>query len=133
MLCYKLLQNEAKTWKGCVIFTIIVFVAFSIGLTTGYIVIKFHTIFDGNESPNNVMEAMRTSCSATSVETDTGKVYLERFLERQDKMFSCIHSSEECWNYGLPRTYLVNHLNDKKIEIDGKLDDEAWNEVCNCT
>jgi len=34
-----------------------------------------------------------------------------------------------CNTEGLPRTYLAYHLNNKTINIDGVLDDEAWLEV----
>ena len=34
-----------------------------------------------------------------------------------------------CNKYGLSRTYLAYHLNDKTINMDGHLDDEAWEEV----
>ena len=40
-----------------------------------------------------------------------------------------MHDNENCMNYGLPRTYIAYHLGDKTINIDGKLDDEAWAEV----
>ena len=41
----------------------------------------------------------------------------------------CIHDNEDCLSYGLPRHYIAYHLRDKTINIDGKLDDEAWAEV----
>ena len=41
----------------------------------------------------------------------------------------CIHDNENCLSYGLPRHYITYHLRDKTINIDGKLDDEAWAEV----
>ena len=37
--------------------------------------------------------------------------------------------SSLCNSYKLPRTYNVYHLNGKQINIDGRLDDEAWQEV----
>ena len=41
----------------------------------------------------------------------------------------CYTSRETCNDYELPRTYLAYYLNGKTINIDGKLDDQAWTEV----
>ena len=129
MLCFKMLKTDSKFTKDFVIFAVLMCLAFSVGITIGYVISNFESAFCEHGSSADIMEAMRGSCSAKSVETDTGKVYLDRFLERQGKMFSCVHCSEECWDYGLPRTYLVHHLDGKTINLDGKLDDEAWSEV----
>ena len=37
--------------------------------------------------------------------------------------------SSSCDSYRLPRTYNAYHLNGKQINIDGRLDDAAWQEV----
>jgi len=37
--------------------------------------------------------------------------------------------SDRCTSGGLPRTYTAYHLNGKTVNIDGRLDDPAWQEV----
>ncbi|XP_045163832.2 uncharacterized protein LOC123528156 [Mercenaria mercenaria] len=125
----KFFITDIKSRQLFVFFTLISFLTFSIGIAIGYIISSLSSVSSKSEIRNNITEAIRSSCCATSIETDTGKVYLERMLERQDKMFACVRSTEECWYYGLPRTYLVYQLNGKTINIDGKLDDDAWGEV----
>ena len=50
-----------------------------------------------------------------------------RYAEKD--LTPCINDQSECNTYKLPRTYVANHLNGKQIIIDGKLDDDAWQEV----
>jgi len=38
-------------------------------------------------------------------------------------------TSDGCANGGLPRTYIAYHLNGQTVNIDGQLDDPAWQEV----
>jgi len=37
--------------------------------------------------------------------------------------------SDRCASGGLPRNYIAYHLNGKTVNIDGRLDDPAWQEV----
>ena len=41
----------------------------------------------------------------------------------------CYVSEETCNGYELPQTYIAYHLNGANIDMDGQLDDQAWQDV----
>ena len=50
-----------------------------------------------------------------------------RYVEKD--LNACVNDSSSCNNYRLPRTCNAYHMNGQQINIDGRLDDEAWQEV----
>ena len=44
-------------------------------------------------------------------------------------MVKSCYKEDTCNTFGLPLTYIAYHLNGKTINMDGRLDDEAWAEV----
>ena len=50
-----------------------------------------------------------------------------RYIEKD--LTPCVTDSTVCNSYRLPRTYNAYHLNGQQINIDGRLDDAAWQEV----
>lgn len=115
---------DAKIRKTVICFTIITAIFFSVGITIGYIC--------GINNPDlkgNIVQTIKRSCSARSIQTDDGELYLERIIQRHEKTFSCVHKAEDCWDHRLPRHYTAYHLGVKAINIDGRLDEEPWTEV----
>ena len=49
------------------------------------------------------------------------------YLEKCE--FQSCYKDGTCNTHGLPLTYIAYHLNGKTINMDGRLDDEAWAEV----
>ena len=54
-------------------------------------------------------------------------VFSFRYLEKDTT--ACIKDASFCNTYKLPRNYIAYHLSGKQVTIDGKLDEEAWQEV----
>ena len=50
-----------------------------------------------------------------------------RYVEKNPTQ--CIQDQSKCNTYKLPRNYVAHHLNGRQINIDGRLDEEAWREV----
>ncbi|KAL5006388.1 hypothetical protein ScPMuIL_015194 [Solemya velum] len=55
------------------------------------------------------------------------KLPLARFVDRCNSEI-CDATSTDC-DFGLPNTYIAQHLNGKAITVDGRMDEEAWKEV----
>lgn len=125
---------DSKSRKFLILFVAVAVLLFVAGILIGYFSGKNASSnnenIDGNNEPVSVADAIRASCSADQVDPDdNGDTYFQRYLERHDEHNACVNSADQCWDFGLPRHYIAYHLNGKSINIDGKLDDEAWNEV----
>ena len=56
-----------------------------------------------------------------------GSLFYFRYLEKA--IANSCYEEGTCNTFGLPLTYNAYHLNGKTINMDGRLDDEAWAEV----
>lgn len=121
---------DVKTRKIIIICTVVSVLLFGIGIIIGYFSGRGTSSSTVISSTGTVAEAIRSECGDTTVKTASGKLYLDRYVEKHSEKNICLKSPVDCWNFGLPRHYIAHHLNGKSVTIDGKLDDEAWNEVC---
>lgn len=97
---------------------------FIIGIIIGYF---SSPKADCEQGPTcNLRSTVRDSCPTVSG-IEVGRQYLNRYIEKERT--SCVQDSNLCNTYKLPRTYNAYHLNGKEIKIDGKLNDDAWQEV----
>lgn len=119
---------DVKTKKTIAICSIVSLILFILGIIIGYFSGKGRTP-PPPKNQNDVVEAIRSACSMTTLHTPEGRRYFQRYLERHSEKHACVNSAEDCLDFGLPRHYIAYHLNGKDIVIDGKLDDKAWLEV----
>jgi hypothetical protein len=119
---------DANTRKIILISVVVTLFLFTIGIIIGYFSGR-HNISNTGPS-SSVAEALRTECSDLAIKTPSGKLYFDRYVERHSEKQACVSRPEDCWDFGLPRNYIAYHLNGKSVNIDGKLDEEAWTEVC---
>lgn len=120
---------DLKTRKILLICTALTLGLFVIGILIGYF--TGHVSTSTIPEHESVVQAIRASCNSPIPATVAAKTYFDRFVERHSEKYACVNKPTECWNDGLPRHYIAYHLNGKSINMDGKLDDEAWQEV-NC-
>ncbi|XP_053379141.1 uncharacterized protein LOC128548426 [Mercenaria mercenaria] len=120
---------DVKTRKILAICLGVTLLLFAIGILIGYF--SGHGSQSTSKSPSqeSVADAIRSSCHVMTKQTPTGSTYFDRYLERHSGKTACVNKPEGCWDFGLPRNYIAYHLQGKVINIDGKLDDDAWNEV----
>ncbi|KAL4221398.1 hypothetical protein ACF0H5_019656 [Mactra antiquata] len=109
--------------------SVIAVVLFFLGVLIGYFSAPSNV-----DKPIAVTLASDTSsaqklCDTYGSSGTTFDMYYERYMERHSRKHQCVKSREQCWDFDLPRHYIAYHLNGKKINIDGKLNDQAWNEV----
>lgn len=118
---------DVKTRNILLICTATTLGLFIVGILIGYVTGKgpSNTI----QEHESVAQAIRASCNSPTPVTAAAKTYFDRFVERHSEKYACVNKPKECWNDGLPRHYTAYHLNGKSINMDGKLDDDAWNEV----
>lgn len=120
---------DIKTRKIIIVCAVITLVLFSIGVLIGYFSGKGTSTVTEVPANGGVADAIRSTCGAETMRTPSGKLYFDRYVERHSEKQACVNNPEKCWDFGLPRNYIAYHLNGRSILIDGKLDDEAWNEV----
>lgn len=120
---------DVKTKKVIAICSAISLFLFVLGIIIGYFSGRGHAQVVEKTTGDDIVEAIRSACSMTTLHTPEGRRYFQRYLERHANKHACVNSAEECLDFGLPRNYIAYHLNGKNIVIDGKLDDKAWLEV----
>ncbi|XP_045162534.2 uncharacterized protein LOC123527254 [Mercenaria mercenaria] len=120
---------DVKTRKIVIVCVVVTVVLFIIGIIIGYFSGRGSSSTTVVTPEQSVAEAIKSSCSDVTIDTPSGKLFLDRYVERHSEKNICLKSPVDCWDFGLPRNYIAYHLNNKSIKIDGKLDDEAWNEV----
>ena len=98
----------------------------AIGILIGYFSGHRTTNENSNES---VVDVIRSMCPVMTSQTQSVRAYFERYLERRNEKNACVNKQEDCWDFGLPRNYIAYHLDGKVVNIDGKLDEDAWTEV----
>ncbi|XP_045162533.2 uncharacterized protein LOC123527253 [Mercenaria mercenaria] len=118
---------DVQTRRVLITCSVIGLVLFAIGIGIGYATGRGST--NKRVSMASVAEAIRSTCGNTMIRTPSGKLYFDRFVQRHNEKHACVASQKDCWNFGLPRNYIAYHLNGKTITMDGRLDEEAWNEV----
>ena len=135
MAQYVLIDTKSRKVLG--IFIIVGIALFVVGILIGYFSGKSGTDDNssgragGNQGSGSVADAIRASCSAdiANPADAADNTYFRRYLQRHDDHNACVDSLADCWDFGLPRNYIAYHLNEKTINVDGKLDDDAWEEV----
>mgnify|MGYP000346714758 CR=1 FL=1 len=120
---------DVKTKKVLAICSAISLFLFILGIIIGYFSGKGNVPPEPKNRGNDIVAAIRSACSMTTLQTPAGRRYFQRYLERHANKHACVNSAEECLDFGLPRHYIAYHLNGQDIVIDGKLDDKAWLEV----
>lgn len=118
---------DVQTRNFLITCSVIAFVLFAVGISIGYVSGRGSSADDTQKSC--VSDAIRSECGATVSRMASGTLYLDRYIQRHNKKQECVTSEKECWDLGLPRHYIAYHLNGKSIVMDGKLDEDAWNEV----
>lgn len=120
---------DVKTRKIIIISAVVAVVLFVIGIIIGYFSGAGSKSTTVSTSRPNVADAIRSTCGDTTIRTPSGKLFLDRYVQRHSEKNVCLKNPEDCLDFGLPRNYIAYHLHNKSIKIDGKLDDDAWNEV----
>lgn len=120
---------DVKTRKIIIICAAVTVILFAIGIIIGYFSGKGSTSTTVVTSHQSVADAIRSTCGDTTIQSPSGKLYFDRYVQRHNEKNVCLKAPEECWDFGMPRNYIAYHLNGKSIKIDGKLDDAAWTEV----
>lgn len=120
---------DVKTKKVIAICSVVALFMFVLGIIIGYFSGKGNTPEQQQNPKDSIVKAIRSACSMTTLHTAEGRRYFQRYLERHAEKHACVNSPVECLDFGLPRHYIAYHLNGQSINIDGKLDDQAWLEV----
>ena len=120
---------DVRTQKIVGICSAVALVLFIVGVLIGYYSAPSNNTGSTSNLDVTVVEAFAAHCSQSKAKTTAAKTYFQRYSERHSEKLACIDDAGSCWDFGLPRTYNVYHLNGKTITIDGKLDDDAWKEV----
>ncbi|XP_060554717.1 uncharacterized protein LOC132715684 [Ruditapes philippinarum] len=104
---------------------VIAVVACAVTLALGIIIGHFAIEKADDTEGQGDSQKLNAGCGAKF--TAPWKQYRESYLDNCVKE-SCM-SPSSCNTEDLPRTFLAYHLNGKTVNIDGKLDDEAWTEI----
>jgi len=122
---------DVKTKKTVAICAAIGLVFFIIGILIGYFSGRGSTSTpDAPTSQSRAsMDNLQPHCWAPITVDGRGKTFMARFLERRSQTYACILEQSACADFALPRNYTAVHLNGLSIDIDGHLDDIAWQEV----
>ena len=124
---------DTKTRKAIVISLAVGIAAFILGILIGYFSanpggssdsVSFSTSASGKE-----LTSEKGVCNAESLASPKVNQYVKRYLERHNVKHACIDKTSDCLDFDLPRNYIAYHLQGKKIKLDGKLDEPAWEEV----
>ncbi|KAJ8308721.1 hypothetical protein KUTeg_013595 [Tegillarca granosa] len=110
--------------KFIIIFIIGVIVTFGIGILIGHFAIEKITSQPDNEGKRDSQTFKLGNACTNEIKNFT---YLHRYMNTCNKDI-CDTSSKTC-SFTLPKHYIAYHLNGKSVNIDGHLDDEAWQEV----
>lgn len=116
-----------KNQRIIIVSSILTVILFAVGVIIGYF--SVHQA-DKTDRVASIKAAIVHACNNKDKPSLTKGVYLERYAERYNKVNECVRSARACWDFQLPRNYIAYHLNGEAINIDGKLDDSAWNNVC---
>ncbi|KAL4221403.1 hypothetical protein ACF0H5_019661 [Mactra antiquata] len=120
---------DVKTRKILLICAAVTVATFVVGILIGYFSAKGSNDKKMPLPKYNMADAIRSECKSGDSKSTTWRTYFDRYVERHTRKHMCINDPTECWDFDLPRHYIAYHLGDKSINIDGKLDEEAWNEA----
>jgi len=120
---------DVKTKKTIAICAAIGLVFFIIGILIGYFSGRGSTPDTPPPKPQASIDDLQPHCWTPITVDGRGTTFMARFLERRSKTYACILEQSACADFALPRNYTAVHLNGLLIDIDGHLDDQAWQEV----
>jgi len=120
---------DAKTKKTIAICAAIGLVLFIIGILIGFFSGRGSTPDAPQSQPQASMADLQRHCWTPITVDGSGSTFMARFLERRSQTYACILEQSACADFALPRNYTAVHLNGLSIDIDGHLDDQAWQEV----
>ncbi|XP_052760386.1 uncharacterized protein LOC128203141 [Mya arenaria] len=135
MVCYILLDNKIK--KIVAIGIGVSLLLFVIGILIGYYSGKAAGSSSSSSSSasveggsGSVAAALTSSCLLEEIKGDQKtRLFIDRYVERHNVKHVCISEAYQCQDFNMPNHYIAHHLNKKAIVIDGRMDEEAWEEV----
>ena len=120
---------DVKTKKTIAICAAIGLVFFIIGILIGFFSGRGSTLDTLSPNSQASMDDLQRHCWTPITVDGRGAAFMARFMERRSQTYACILEQSACADFALPRNYTAVHLNGLSIDIDGHLDDQAWQEV----